>query len=163
VPQAARTSRALWFVVAGAAALWLFLTAFSTVEAVQAGKWPSADGTVVRSKYALGCGRGGNQPFPDVRYRYEFQGVVYTGQRIALDTDHCGWASAAKHLAETYKPGHAVKVFVNPKRPHESALVAGDAQPETMAILAASLAGLALAVYKLTRGRRGRLSGRADR
>ncbi len=154
--QAARTSRVFWIIVAAAAALWLFLVAVSTVEAVQAGKWPTAEGTVIQSKYALGCGRGGNQPFPDVRYTYEFQGIVYTGRRIALDTDHCGWSSTAKRLADAYRPGSLVKVFINPRKPHESALVAGDAQPETMAILAASVTGLALAVFKLTRGRSGR-------
>jgi len=132
---------------------WLFLVIVSTVEAVQAGKWPTAEGRIVQSKYALGCGRGGNQPFPDVRYTYEFEGIAYTGRRIALDTEHCGWASTAKRIADEYKPGSTVKVFINPLKPQESALVAGDAQPETMAILVASVAGLALASFKLTRGR----------
>ena len=138
------------------AALWLFLVAVSTVEAVKAGNWPTVNGTVVQSKYALGCGRGGNQPFPDVRYTYEFQGTVYTGRRIALDTDYCGWASTAKRIAGAYTPGASVKVFINPLEPHESALVAGDAQPETMAILTASVVGLALALFKLFRHRSGR-------
>jgi hypothetical protein len=156
VSQATRASRVFWIIVALVAALWLFLAAVSTVEAVQAGSWPTVNGTVVQSKFALGCGRGGNQPFPDVRYTYEFQGTAYTGTRIALDTDHCGWASTAKRLADTYTPGASVKVFINPVRPQKSALVAGDAQPETMAIMAASVAGLALALFKLNRSRSGR-------
>jgi hypothetical protein len=153
VSPSARTSRVLWTIIAAVAALWLFLVVVSTVQAVQAGNWPTANGRILQSKYAQGCGRGGNQPFPDVRYTYEFEGTVYTGRRIALDTAHCGWASTARRVAETYKPGQAVKVFINPRKPHESALVAGDAQPETMAILVASVAGLALASFKLTRGR----------
>ena len=153
VSPAARSSRVFWVIIAAVAALWLFLVIVSTIEAVEAGKWPTAEGRIVQSEYALGCGRGRNQPFPDVRYTYEFEGAVYTGRRIALDTEHCGWAKTAKRLAAAYKPGSTVKVFVNPSKPQESALVVGDAQPETMAILVASVAGLALASFKLARGR----------
>jgi len=147
----ARTTRVVWSIVAVVALLCLVLAISSAVQAVRAGNWHTVDGEILQSEYALGCGRGGNQPFPDVRYSYRFDGKSYTGSRIALDTEHCGWASTAKAVAHKYKPGQSVRVYVHPDKPFMSALMAGDAQPETMTILAASIAALMLASYKLVR------------
>jgi hypothetical protein len=138
----------LWASALVMAVLFLGFSVQLIRDAVRAGSWPVVTGRVASSKYALGCGRSGRDPFPDVRYDYTHQGKRYSGNRIAMDTDFCGWASPANTIANAYKPGEAVAVYVDPVHPHRSVLQAGKPQVQTIWLLLASFAGLLLAGYK---------------
>jgi Protein of unknown function (DUF3592) len=139
----------LWAVALVVSVLFLGLSIQIIRDAARAGEWPVVEGRIISSKYVLGCGRSGRDPFPEVRYDYFHQGKRYTGSRIALDTDFCGWASPARAIAESYQAGQKIPVRVDPTDPQKSVLRAGDPQPQSIGLLIASFAGLVLASYKV--------------
>jgi hypothetical protein len=138
-----------WGVVAFLSAAVFALTCLMIFSARDAADWASVQGRILRSAYAIGCGRGQNQPYPDVRYEYRYENRTYIGTRVARDTDHCGWASTAQEVAGHYKPGEVVPVFVNPQRPSQAALVVGDAQSGTMITLLISALTFTVAVMNI--------------
>lgn len=148
----------LWTTALVVAVLFLALSVQIIQDAVRAGDWPVVEGRIVSSKYVLGCGRSGRDPFPEVRYSYVHEGKRYTGNRIAIDTDFCGWASPAQAIADAYKPGQTVAVRVNPTNPHQSVLQAGKPQTQSTWLLVASFFGLLLAGYKVLSKVRGAVS-----
>jgi hypothetical protein len=148
-----KTSRRFWIIAALVAATWVALSSLSAYGAIRAGQWAKAPGSILSAEYKLGCGRGGNQPYPDVRYRYWYEGKVYTGFRVAVDTDHCGWARPAAEVASRYKPGQNVTVYVDQAKPSRSALVAGTIQDGTAFALGASAFSLVVCCAVLVRGK----------
>ena len=139
----------VWFTALVVAVLCLTLSVKIMQDAVDTGTWPVVEGRIVSSKYVLGCGRSGRDPFPEVRYDYVHEGKLYTGTRIAIDTDFCGWASSAREVADSYRPGQTVTVRVHPSNPNHSVLQAGKPQTQSTWLLIASFLGMLLASYKV--------------
>ena len=139
----------LWTTALVVAVLSLALSVQIIRDAVRAGDWPVVEGRIVSSKYVLGCGRSGRDPFPEVRYDYVYEGKRYTGSRIAIDTDFCGWAVPARAIADSYKPGQTVAVRIDPVHPQHSVLQAGVPQSQSVWLLISSFSGLLLAGYKV--------------
>jgi hypothetical protein len=139
----------LWTTALVVAVLFLALSIQIIRDAVRTGDWPIVEGRIISSKYVLGCGRSGRDPFPEVRYDYVHEGKRYTGNRIAMDTDFCGWASPARAIADSYKPGQVVAVWVDPANPRQAVLQAGTPQNQSTWLLIAAFFGSLLASYKV--------------
>jgi Protein of unknown function (DUF3592) len=138
----------LWATALAGALLSLAFSIHTLRDTARAGKWPVVEGRILSSQYVLGCGRSGRDPFPEVQYEYFYAGQRIKGNRVAIDSDFCGWASQARSIVDSYKPGQKVPVHINPAQPHHSALLAGEPQTESVWLLVASFAGLLLAGYK---------------
>ncbi len=105
--------------------LWAsFHSASPIVEAYRARTWPTATGMITSSRVEVGCGRGTSH-YPKVEYRYEANGRVRVGNRIAFGNVGCGSRTSAQEVAEKYTPGHQVVVYYDPKFPEQSVLLVG--------------------------------------
>jgi hypothetical protein len=144
----------LWLVVLALSGGIAALAGWQAARAASAKSWRSAEGRIISSQLVAGCGRNGAQTFPRIQYEYRYEGAVYAGSRVAVDTDYCGWSKAGSEIVERYRPGSNVKVFVNPARPSESSLIVGDPQSLTIWALAISFMAIALSIAMLLqRGR----------
>jgi hypothetical protein len=139
--------------------VWIFLMiltlvslSFSSIimaRALNAKDWPVVQGQILSSSVVQGCGRFHNGPRPSVEYEYQFQGKLYQSGRIALDTDFCSLVGLHSDIASHYSEGQTVRVYVNPERPYEAALLAGTIQATTVTNFLFIACWLALSVYKV--------------
>jgi len=85
-------------------------------------RWQRADAVVVESRIV----EQGNDEHPyqlEVAYRYRFDGVEYTGERVTRGDDgHEGYSDVQRD-ALRYRQGSEVDCYVNPDRPEEAVLV----------------------------------------
>jgi hypothetical protein len=144
-----RSKIAAWSAAALLVAALLVLFTYFGQAALDAREWPSVRGRMLRAEVKVGCGRGGNQYYPDVLYSYQFKGERYEGRDVALDTDNCGWASNARDVVARYPAGETVTVYVNPNRPSRSALVAGELQSTTSSLVLVLSIGLVGSVARI--------------
>lgn len=144
-----RRGRWVWLLVLALSGGIAAFTSWQAAGAASAKSWRTAEGRVTSSQLVAGCGRNGAQTFPNVQYEYRYEGAVYAGSRVAVDTDYCGWSKAGSEIVERYPPGSGVKVFVNPARPREAALMVGDPQPVTIWVLAGSFMAMAVSIAML--------------
>jgi Protein of unknown function (DUF3592) len=102
------------FLFFGGILFWSTLTA--CVEAQASLKWNSVTGQVI--EFSSHLARNGNR-FSMIRYKYEFAGKFYEGNRFnfGLNVD-------AEHLP-AFQAGDAATVFINPLHPNESVLLPG--------------------------------------
>ena len=139
LPQINRNKTGGWVLIGGALLLSVLLghEVFALFQAVQAKSWSSVSGTVVESRAAIGCGKGGSF-YPLVRYTYTYNSREYEGRRIAFGNSGCGSEQSASNAAAAYPPGQGVTVWVNPSVPSEAALMVGNVMGESwfaMAVL----------------------------
>ena len=139
----------VWVFAAALLSAFLLLFAFFGQEAINAKSWPSTQGRVVVSEVKVGCGRGGNQHYPDVRYTYNYGGRSREGRSVAVETDLCGWAATAKEIVAKYPVGHLVTVYVDPNYPSRSALVVGELQSPTSTLILVLAMGLVVSVARI--------------
>ncbi|MCH2161372.1 MAG: DUF3592 domain-containing protein [Phycisphaerales bacterium] len=102
---------------------------FSNAREAAAAKWPQVSGKVIDS----GARQLRNDSTPNardwvpyVRYSYEVDGQGYTGENYRFYTSTQPGQSkvGAEKKGNTYKPGKALKVRVNPDDASESVIVA---------------------------------------
>jgi hypothetical protein len=144
-----RSKIAVWSAAALLVAAFLGLFTYFGQAAMDAREWPSVQGRVLLSEVKVGCGRGGNQYYPDVLYSYQFKGRRYEGRAVALDTDNCGWASNAEDVVARYPVGETVTVYVDPSRPSHSALAVGELQSTTTSLVFLLSIGLVASVARI--------------
>ena len=105
--------------------------------------WVPVTATILTSRVASRVNSGHSATyFPQVAYRYTYNGVEFEATRIRLlETD-----SSFKRFAEAavlrYAPRKQVIAFVNPARPKDALL---ERSPQTVGLLAVTFCGLALA------------------
>jgi len=127
----------------------LGLVSMDGSAAIDAKSWSPVDGRVVSSDVTLGCGKGGKSYLPKVLYTYSFQGVAYTGTRIALDAKFCGAQAEATAISGRFPAGQAARVFVNRNQPSSSALLVGVLQANTIWLTVGVMAMFVLSCFKL--------------
>lgn len=120
--------------------------------AEQAQSWPSADGRILSSALQPGCGKDQRQLMPRVVYEYRARGLPYQGDRVAMDTDFCGWSRGGMEIVQAYRPGQAVTVYYDPSRPSRAVLRQGPPQQRTSWTLIGFTALAALAVARMSDG-----------
>ena len=145
-----RINVALWSFFAVLTVTHLSLGMATAMLALRAEAWPTVQGRITSSAIGTGCGRG-TGPRPDIRYEYGYQGAQYKSDRIALDTQFCGFFGADTEIVSQYSPGQMVWVHVNPKKPCQSALMVGTVQAITIRSLALSALFLSLCAYWLVK------------
>lgn len=123
--------------IIGVACIALFALVFTVVGIVlivrsqqdktkikQSLNWPSVDGTVIESRVMTTTDdEGSNLYRPYIKYEYEAGGTKQTNDKFSMGMVYS--ASNIKKSEETvarYPVGRAVKVYVNPANPAESAL-----------------------------------------
>lgn len=60
-----------------------------------------------------------------ITYKYEVQGVPYTGRQVGLAGQGSGSESHAKNLLKQYAPGTTVKAYYDPVKPDNAVLIRG--------------------------------------
>ena len=101
--------------------------------------WPTTQGRIIASKVvAVQSFDSGDEPVPNVRYKYSVDGHKFQGDKISLTSKSpFSWKSVTKTLRETqsyssaekiikrYPIGSKVLVYYNPRNPKESVLQLG--------------------------------------
>lgn len=100
--------------------------------AEQAETWPAADGRILSAELKPGCGKDKRELMPQIVYEYRARGLPYQGDRVAMDTDFCGWPRAGMEIVQAYRPGQAVTVYYDPRAPSRAVLRQGAPQQRTM-------------------------------
>jgi hypothetical protein len=153
--SAARGRYATWLAVLSVSVWALIVGVLAVHRATLADSWQLVEGHITVSRVTVGCGRGGREAFPEIQYAYAYGGQSYTGSRIALDSDYCGWG--ASEIVKRFRPGQRVPVYVNPGSLAEAVLVGSDTRSPTIWLIVAGALGAAVAVVALLH----RLSGGA--
>jgi len=113
---------ALVFIVVGV--VLIIRSRQDKTKMMQSLNWPSVDGTVVESKVlTTSDDEGSDLHRPYIKYEYEAGGTRQTNDKVTVGMVYS--TSNIKKSQETvarYPVGRAVKVFVNPANPAESAL-----------------------------------------
>lgn len=86
--------------------------------------WPQVPCTILESRAEQGSDRssGGSEHRFVVRYRYEWRGVAFEGDRYRPGYSGSSDASEAERLVTRYPEGSSARCLVDPARPEESAL-----------------------------------------
>jgi hypothetical protein len=146
----------LRFAIAGLALLaalaFVALHYWRQSRATRAASWPSVPGIVKSSRTARrwGLGNGiwiaGLWYVPEVIFRYDVAGASYTGRKVTLADSGYPKLREARAIIDRYKPGAAVDVFYDPKRPKRAILEPQRCERRTLriAILLIAIAGAAL-------------------
>ena len=69
---------------------------------------------------------GGGRYEVVVVYRYEAFGSMYSSDRFSYGNERMTDRETAQTIADQFLPGAEVDVYVNPKRPSQSVMLAGD-------------------------------------
>jgi hypothetical protein len=94
----------------------------------RAASWPSVPGTVTASRTARrwGLGNGiwiaGLWYVPEITYRYEVGGRVYTGRKVTLADTGFPKLRGARDVIDRYPAGTDVSVFHDPQKPKRAFL-----------------------------------------
>jgi len=139
----------VWVFASTLLAAFLILFAFFGQESIDAKNWPTTEGRVIVSEVKVGCGRGGNQHYPDIRYTYHYGGRSREGKSVAVETDLCGWAATAKEVVAKYPVGRLVTVHVDPNYPSRAALEAGGLQSPTSSLILVLAVGLVASIARI--------------
>jgi hypothetical protein len=104
--------------------------------AVSARSWVPATATITTSQVTSGGVR--HRSFEaDVEYEYRFEGRAYEGDRIGYGLIMS--PNSARELADRYRSGDTVPVFVDPARPSRSTLQRGGIAASTVEVVAGLL------------------------
>ena len=99
-------------VVALGVCVWLIS---DSVEYIQSGSWPRANGTV-ESRQMLKS-RSGTQHLVKIRYNFTVDGAGYKGERFNTRGDYLSDEQVASVVASQYTPGRPCSVAYNPSNP----------------------------------------------
>ena len=98
----------------------------------QVSKWPKVEGVITRSKMGIhftSMNRGEEWFYPDIEYRYEVRGVLYTGTVLDLvqlsqhgAPQYVYFAYTLLDFIKQYPEGLAVSVYFNPTKPGQAVL-----------------------------------------
>lgn len=160
-----RRSANAWMLLSAACAglclaLWGAATLAGSVRvARRASGWVSVPGVILASA-VVPCGDGSTFE-PRISYRFDLDGSVRIGDRLALDRDDCGSRRRASALVARHPVDSAARVLYDAAAHGGSALEAGSESPSTWAgiaafaaLAAACLWGAARCVAALLRIRR---------
>lgn len=133
---------------------------FDVWRAYRATTWPTTNGLVVESRYALGCGRKGTGYQVFVSYTYKVGGIAYQNRRILFGAASCYSEEEAKASTGQFPVAAVVKVAFDPQAPAEAVLIAGKVDESTWAgiyflsfwfLLVAMATGMAVSVARSER------------
>ena len=143
--QRRRSAKAWAELAAALAGLFLTLLGISSLgESVRiarrASGWIAIPGVILASSVEP-CGDG-TKFEPRIRYRFDIDGSVRLGERLALDRQDCGSERRAAALAAMHPVDFRVRVLYDAAGHEGSALEAGSESPGTWAAIVA-LSGFA--------------------
>jgi hypothetical protein len=95
------------------------------LRAIESPHWPQVIGSVRSSEVKRGCGRQRDSYEVDVHYDYSVNGLEYRSARVEFSRGYCGARAGAQQLADSFIPGAAVAVYVDPANPARAVLLAG--------------------------------------
>ena len=145
---------AIWFTPYGLLGVYGFGIAvigfIRMLGALEASRWPTVPGLIVRSAVTEGSyvdqGELGGYDAPDVKYRYEVQGVTYHGTLLRRDDQFkTRWRFLAERWTARYPSGASVAVRVDPSNPSRSSLRSVPVAPWLLP-MAGGAGGVAIAV-----------------
>jgi hypothetical protein len=113
------------------------------LRALDSSGWTQVTGSVRSAEVKRGCGRQRDSYEVEIRYDYSVNGFEYRGSRVEFGRGYCGAQAGAREFANTYLPGAAVAVYVDPADPARAVLLAGRA--DMLMYLRVALAALAVA------------------
>jgi hypothetical protein len=126
-----RTARSVFVVLSLAAALVVALLGYQSLRTLlrahASAGWPQVIGSVRSSELKRGCGRQRDSYEVEVHYGYSVDGLEYHSTRVAFSRGYCGAEAGAKELSQSFVPGKAVTVYVDPVAPARAVLLAGKA------------------------------------
>ena len=101
---------------------------FARKKAQESAGWPATSGEVIHSGVRRESsvdtdGDTSYSYYPDIQYRFQVGGQVYTGDKISfgMRTGY-GRSSKAQEKANQYPAGTRVHVYYNPQKPTEAVL-----------------------------------------
>lgn len=115
---------------AAAVSLYALHTLFNlstvAVKAKRSESWPRVEGRIINSAAKIGCGKRGNNFYPDIKYEYIISnGGTYTSNNVVFGYDPCGSEQEAAQFAQRFPLGTTVPVNVNPRDLSEAVLMPG--------------------------------------
>jgi hypothetical protein len=113
----------VWSVCLAPGLVSLGLGIWQRIQELAPRTWPQVSGTILASLVA-DHGRGGSEPL--VGYEYCYGGQKFKSSRRRAANFSSGGLESSKFVTSRYPVGYKVTVFVNPKKPAESALEYGD-------------------------------------
>lgn len=111
----------LFFLAVGLGAFWS-LAVDPTLRTLAARSWPDVPCTIVSSAVIAHEGGDGATYEIAIRYRYEFGGKTYEGQRYSFFGVPSSGRAGKERVVRRYPPGLETVCFVNPADPSEAVL-----------------------------------------
>lgn len=104
----------------------LFNLSTVAFKAKQSASWPRLEGKIISSEAKKGCGKQGNNFYPDIKYKYIVSsGGTYTSNNVVFGYDPCGSEQEAAQFAQKFPLGTTIPVSVNPRDLSEAVLMPG--------------------------------------
>lgn len=123
----------------------VFVAAFGSgfVESLRSRQWTCVRGRITAAWVSKQTSTDEPSSFyPAVRYKYQFEGRWFSGERIGFVKTGAQHSGYAEKVLARYPVGAEVDVYVNPLRPSRSVLTPG----VSWGSLSAAATGLGLAV-----------------
>lgn len=115
-----------WILLLGS--IYLFgVFAWTIIRIELSRSWPTTPGKIIESEIKTGFESSGNNDYtwmhkPSVKYQYQVNLQVFTGDNVWFSQISTSWKSGASKRLEEYPVGTAVEVIYNPIFPSDSLL-----------------------------------------